>query len=255
MVAITKLGLLAAILALAPATANAASGRPCVPRAADARVHVSLLADSDLTALVKWAKEQTCLDYVFEPSLGGRRLTQAVIVTVTGADVETMVEVLLHAMNLDIKSKGKQRLIVAIGPESTRSKNIREREKAYLDRDRIFDHIEGEITKKDDTHFAITRRGLDAALVNVSSVGRTVRLAPEAKDGKPVGFRVLSLRPGSLLARVGLLRGDLVVSVNGVDITGPNKALELYTRIRSADDIQFSVLREGKPLALETKVE
>jgi C-terminal processing protease CtpA/Prc len=178
-----------------------------------------------------------------------------VIVTVTGADVETMVELLLHAMNLDVKSKGKQRLIVASGPESSRSKNIRDREKAYLDRDRIFDHIEGEITKKDDTHFAITRRGLDAALVNVSSVGRTVRLAPEAKDGKAVGFRVLSLRPGSLLARVGLARGDLVMSVNGVDITGPNKALELYTKIRSADDIQFSVLREGKPLALETKVE
>jgi type II secretory pathway component PulC len=254
-VAVTKVALIASMLALVSTAALGAPGRPCTPRSAKARVRVSLLADSDLASLVKWARQQTCLDYEFDRELGGRRLGQSVIITVAGRDVESIVELILHSMNLEIRSKGAHRTIVAVGPESGSSKAMRERDKASIERDKVFDHIETEIKRKDETHFAITRKGFDAALVNFSSVSHTLRLVPEAKDGKPIGFRVRSLQRGSLLARVGLLNGDVVLAVNGISVTGPDKALEVYAKVRSSDDVQLSIMREGKMLALETKVE
>jgi hypothetical protein len=238
-----------------PPESAAAPGQVCLQPARDARVHVSLLADSDLVALVRWAKEQTCVEYEFESSLGSRRLAQSVILTVMGSDVGTTFELLLHSMNLRLAGKGARRTIVATGPEAAPSKAARDKEKADIERDKVFDHIESEITRKDDAHYVITRRGLEAALGNFSSLSRTLRLAPEVKDGRPNGFRILALKPGSFLARVGFLNGDIVVSINGIDLSGPDKAMEAYARVRTASDLRFSILRDGKPVALETKIE
>jgi hypothetical protein len=221
----------------------------------DARVRVSFLADSDLAAMVKWAKEQTCTDYTFGESLSERRLAQGVILSVVGHDVGAIFEILLHTMNLGLKGTGAKRTIVATGPESSQSKAARDREKVDSERARIFDNIEAEISKQDESHFTITRKGLDVALGSFSAISRSMRLVPETKNGKPIGFRVFALKPGSLLACVGFQNGDLVRALNGSDISTPDKALEAYAKLRSLGLVRVSLLRQGKPVDIEMKIE
>jgi hypothetical protein len=242
-------------LALLLTGATASPARACVPSKPDARVHVSFLAGSDLASLAKWAKESTCVNYVFESPLAGRRLAQGVILTVTGRDVGTIFELLLHSMNLRLYGRGTKRSIVAAGPETAQSKAANEREKADVDREKVLANIDAEIKRKDDSHYTITRRGADAIIASVSSIARTLRVVPESKGGKPLGFRLAGLKQRSVVTRFGFQNGDLVQALNGNDLTTPDKALEAYGKFRTAGAIQVSFVRMGKPLTVEVKIE
>jgi hypothetical protein len=252
----SKIALLAFIAASLAASLTAPRfAWACHPPSREARVHVSFLADSDLTAMVKWARASTCVDYLFDVSLSDRRLGQPVILTVTGSDVATVFELLLHSMNLHSKSTGERRQVVADGPETDQSKEANLREKADTERDRVFDHIENEIRKRDATHATISRRGADATLANVALMARSLRVEAEMKDKHPIGFRIVSVKPASVLDRLGLLAGDVVLSLNGHDLSTPQKALEAYAKLRSANKFQARLLRSGKPVTLELKIE
>lgn len=246
---------LSAVLALVLAGAVASPARPCVPPRPDARVHVSFLADSDLASLAKWAKEATCVEYTFESALAARRLAQGVILTVTGRDAGAIFEILLHTMNLRSYGRGAKRSIVAAGPETTQSKAAHEKEKGDVERDKVLANIDAEIKRKDDSHYTITRRGADAVMASLPSIARTMRIAPEAKGGKPIGFRLVSLRPGAILTRIGFQNGDVVQSLNDNELTSPDKALEAYTKFRTTGVMHASFLRANKPLAVEIKIE
>ncbi len=246
---------LTAVLALLLAGAASGGARPCSPAKADARIRVSFLADSDLAALAKWAKESTCVEYTYEAGLAGRRLAQGVILTVAGRDVAAIFEILLHTMNLRSYGHGGRRTIVAAGPETAQSRAANEHEKADAERDKVLSNLDTEIKRKDDSHYTISRRGADAVIASLPSIARTMRVAPEAKGGKPIGYRLLSLKPGALLSRVGLQNGDLVLSLNGNELTSPDKALEAYSRFRTTGIMRAGLLRANKPLEVELKVE
>jgi len=242
---------LAAVCYATPASLAAT----CAPSKPDTRVHVSFLADSDLASLVKWAKQATCVDYTFESALAGRRLAQGVILTVTGRDTGAIFEILLHTMNLRTYGRGPKRSIVAAGLETAQSREANEKEKADLEREKVLANIDAEIKRKDDSHYTITRRGADALIASVSSVARSVRVVPELKGGKVLGFRLFSLKPGSILPRFGFQNGDLVQSLNGSDVTTPDKALEAYAKFRTTGVVQIAFQRVGKPHTIEVKIE
>jgi hypothetical protein len=246
---------LSAVLALLLAGAASGAARPCSPAKPDARVRVSFLADSDVATLAKWAKEATCVEYTYEPAVAGRRLAQGVILTVTGRDVGSIFEILLHTMNLRTYGRGARRAIVAAGPETPQSKAANERDRTDAERDKVLANIDGEIKRKDDGRYTITRRGADAIIASLPSIARTVRVSPETKAGRPIGYRVLSLKPGALLTHVGLQNGDVVLSLNGNHLTSPDKAFEAYTRFRTTGVMQASLLRANKPFALELRIE
>jgi len=227
----------------------------CHPPSDSARVHVSFLADNDLGSMVKWAKGTICVDYAFEASLSRRRLAQSVILTVPAHDVEAVFEVLLHSMNLHTTGSGPRRHIVADGPETDESRESHQREKADAERDRIFDHIETEIRRKDDSHFSISRRGADAILANLAMVSHSLQATPESKDDRPIGFRLVGMRNTSVLALLGFLNGDVVQSLNGRDISTSNQVFEAYTKLRWARHYQAHVIRDGKPLTIDLKID
>jgi type II secretory pathway component PulC len=229
--------------------------RPCTPVKANAQVRVSFLADADLAALAKWAKESTCVDYGFEASLASRRLAQGVILTVNGRDVESILEILLHTMNLRSYNRGAKRWIVPDGPETAQSREVNERARADVERDKTLANIDGEIKRQDDSHYAISRKGADAIMASLPGIARSLRISPELKGGKQIGFRLTSVKPGTLLTRIGLQNGDVVTSLNGHELTSPDRAVEAYTKFRTSGLLRAGYLRNGKALSVEIKVE
>jgi general secretion pathway protein C len=76
---------------------------------------------------------------------------------------------------------------------------------------------------------------------------KTARIVPEQKDGKTVGIRLLNIRPDTLLGKLGLQNGDVLRTINGFDMTSPEKALEAYAKLRTAPEITIGVNRGDKP--------
>ena len=110
------------------------------------------------------------------------------------------------------------------------------------------------VQRIDDTHFAVDRLLRDKILDSPSDFMKTLQIAPEVQGGKTVGIRLMRVVPGSLFAVLGLKPGDVVRTINGFEVSSPEKMLEAYAKLRTAPQLQVGLIREEKPLAVEVEV-
>lgn len=114
--------------------------------------------------------------------------------------------------------------------------------------------IEKGIQKVDDHTFNIDRNVVDKIIENQAELMKSARIIPEQENGKVVGIRMLNIRPETLLGKLGLQTGDMLKTINGFDMTSPEKALEAYAKLRTAPSIQVGVVRNGKPTNIEFNI-
>lgn len=79
--------------------------------------------------------------------------------------------------------------------------------------------------------------------VRAKEVAHQARIVPAFERGVPIGFKLLSLRPGSAWRAAGLENGDVVERINGLDLTSPEKALVIYSTLRCARRFNVEVRR------------
>ena len=98
--------------------------------------------------------------------------------------------------------------------------------------------------------YVVDRREVEHAIENLNSIVTQMRAVPFMKDGKSLGFRIFNIRPGSLFQRMGLKNGDVVQSVNGIELDSPSQAVALLDSVQSADEIRINLLRNKAPSTL-----
>jgi len=83
---------------------------------------------------------------------------------------------------------------------------------------------------------------------------RQARIVPEQENGKVVGIRLFGVRNDTLLGVLGMENGDRLQSINGFDMTSPEKALEAYARLRTADHMTVAINRKGSNMNLDYNI-
>ena len=119
----------------------------------------------------------------------------------------------------------------------------------------VGDDIKNGIRKKSATEFDIDRGVVDKILENQAELMRQARIVPEQENGKVVGIRLFGVRPETLLGTLGMENGDRLEKINGFDMASPEKALEAYARLRTADHLTVSVNRRGQPMNLDFNIQ
>jgi general secretion pathway protein C len=110
------------------------------------------------------------------------------------------------------------------------------------------------IVKKSATEFDIDRGVVDKILENQADLMRQARIVPEQENGKVVGIRMFGVRPDTLLGHLGMENGDRLQTINGFDMASPEKALEAYARLRTADKLTVSLNRRGQNMNLDYNI-
>jgi S1-C subfamily serine protease len=110
------------------------------------------------------------------------------------------------------------------------------------------------IEKIDDTHYRLPRATADALLADPSTMAKGARVVPAIRNGQPDGFKLYAIRPSSVYARLGFQNGDTIRAINGYEMTSPDKALELYTKARNANDLTFDLWRRGRSVMLNIEI-
>jgi general secretion pathway protein C len=110
------------------------------------------------------------------------------------------------------------------------------------------------IQKVSGTEFNVDRGVVDKILENQADLMRQARIVPEQENGKMVGIRLFGVRPDTLLGVLGMENGDRLQTINGFDMTSPEKALEAYARLRSADHLTVQVNRRGSNMNLDYNI-
>jgi general secretion pathway protein C len=110
------------------------------------------------------------------------------------------------------------------------------------------------ITKIDDTHYQVERDSLDNALANLDRLSRDARVVPNFVDGKSNGFKVFSIKRNSAYKHLGMQNNDVITGVNGMEITSPEKALDLYSKLQSESSISLDIIRKGQEMTMEYEI-
>jgi hypothetical protein len=100
----------------------------------------------------------------------------------------------------------------------------------------------------------ITREARDLALTNLLVFAREVRALPANEGDGVLGYRLWSIRAGSVVAALGLRNGDLLRSINGRPTTTPQEVLAAYSGLRGAGIWVLRIHRRGAPATLQVRV-
>jgi general secretion pathway protein C len=101
------------------------------------------------------------------------------------------------------------------------------------------------IKKTANDEYEIPRAEVDKVLSNLNSIATQARIVPSFFQGKANGFKLFSIRPDSLYSKIGIQNGDVIQRINGFEMNSPDKALEIYSKLKNADSISVDVLRGG----------
>ena len=118
------------------------------------------------------------------------------------------------------------------------------------DPDPLLDTIE----KIDDTHIKVPRATADAMLADPAKYLRSARVLPSVVLGQPEGLKLYAIRPSSAIARLGLTNGDTIRAINGIELTAPDKALEVFTKLKTADEVTIEVMRRTHAMTITLQI-
>jgi len=94
----------------------------------------------------------------------------------------------------------------------------------------------------------------DKLLNDPQSVMNSVRAEPYRQGGKLKGYRIFPGRDKQLFGQIGLEPGDIVTSVNGIELDSPLKGLEIMQQLSDASNVSVSVLRNGVSQTFESSL-
>jgi len=113
--------------------------------------------------------------------------------------------------------------------------------------------ILAKIQKVSDTEYNIDRSVIDQLIERQSELIRA-RIVPDQQNGQVVGLRLYGVRPDTVLGALGIQNGDRLETINGFSMASPEKALEVYARLRSAEGLKIQLNRAGKNLLIDYKI-
>ena len=80
-------------------------------------------------------------------------------------------------------------------------------------------------------------------LQNLPALLSQARARPHFVNGKIAGFALSDISPGSLYSQAGLQNGDIILSVNGEQITSVQQAMRVYAELKSASTLNIKLMR------------
>ncbi len=110
------------------------------------------------------------------------------------------------------------------------------------------------VTKVSETQLDIDGAFLDKQLSDMNQIMQDARVVPSYQNGKSNGFKLFSIKPNSLYSKIGLQNGDVISKINGYEMTSPDKALEIYAKLKDAGSIQVDLKRRGRDMNMNYSV-
>ena len=104
--------------------------------------------------------------------------------------------------------------------------------------------------RREGNRFEVDHSVIEKAMSNMGQILRSARVVPYLKDGKLKGFKIYGIRRGSLYDKIGLKNRDIIQRVNGIELTGPEQALQLFEILRNERQITVDIIRNGKQQTL-----
>jgi len=108
--------------------------------------------------------------------------------------------------------------------------------------------------RSDDTATELAQSYRDQLYQNPQSLAEVVSVNAVRRDGQLLGYRVAPGRDKQQFTRLGFKAGDLVTSVNGIDLNDPANTMRLYQTMRTASEAVFDLQRGDELVSISVSL-
>ncbi len=91
----------------------------------------------------------------------------------------------------------------------------------------------------------IAYKTIVAQMNDLQNIGKTIDISEVANGAKISGFRVNTIAPTSIFAQLGVVGGDIILSVNNKKLESYADALAVYSQVPHLRSIRITVLRNN----------
>jgi general secretion pathway protein C len=86
---------------------------------------------------------------------------------------------------------------------------------------------------------------------NPAKLAELVNAVPAMENGQFLGFRIITKKPHPVFKDLNLQSGDIITQVNGIDISSPQKGLQVLQQLSTAQQVQVTLLRNHETVHLD----
>ncbi|MBP1722967.1 MAG: hypothetical protein H6Q44_672 [Deltaproteobacteria bacterium] len=111
-----------------------------------------------------------------------------------------------------------------------------------------------EVKKLSANRFLVNREDVSAAVGDINRFMTQARLRPHFETGKPAGYSVSEIVPGSLMEKLGLKNNDVIKKVNGMAVSRPEEVMQAYAQLQQDSNIELEIDRGGRTEILRYEI-
>ncbi len=114
---------------------------------------------------------------------------------------------------------------------------------------------DGSVTKTGENSYAVERAFLEEQLGNAEALAGQIRPRPHrGADGEVDGYRLSSIKRGSVFDKLGVKNGDVIHSVNGQSMNSVEGAMSAYSGLSREKSFTFEITRRNQKVTLDYSV-
>ena len=106
------------------------------------------------------------------------------------------------------------------------------------------------VQRSGSNRFTIPRAEIEKQMANINQILTQARAIPYMKNGKPGGFRLIQIQPGSIYETLGFKNNDVITAVNGEPIRDMADAPKVFEYMQNLGDItnmEITIERGDQP--------
>ncbi len=89
------------------------------------------------------------------------------------------------------------------------------------------------------------------SVTGVKNLTDVVKMSVERRDGQVVGYKIRPGREADLFTELGLEAGDIVTSINGIQLDSSNKVMQVYRELKDQTSATLILLRGDEEMTMD----
>lgn len=101
----------------------------------------------------------------------------------------------------------------------------------------------------------VKRRDVVEKLSDVNSIIKSVFISPFERKGKFLGYRIARMNSGSVLRKIGVEPGDVIIRLNGRRLENPTVFFDALSNAENLNAVTLDIERRGKRKTIYVEIE
>lgn len=106
-----------------------------------------------------------------------------------------------------------------------------------------------------DESIKVNRTYMNSYINDFNKIWKDISITEHKVNGKINGFKVNRLKKASAFEKLGLKKGDIIKSVNNIELKSYNAAFNLYNKIDKTKSINMIILRKNQEVEINYEIE